>query len=344
MLKFVIHSTGTNNCTIGFGITEDIIHLLMSDKPFVFESKEVGLDCGKIFIVYDSDEWRKNNSEFKISFKGYCFVLTDLDIECIRNGNLKKINNNIDFLFIYIKTELEFRNKFTLISNKNMIKYSIIIPVYKNFEECTKPCLESIIQTTDLSNVEVIVVANGCDDDGTKEFVESLGDRFILIWFDEPLGYTKATNIGISNALGEYLILLNNDVVLFNDTWINMLEQPFLEDPKMAITGPKKLLEKSINKWFLLFATVMIKSKLFNEFGLLDEIFNPGGGEDIDFAVKVQNAGYKIRQVPIDDHNTDNGTTFPICHIGGKTVWQIPDWENIFKEHMQIIAKRYPIE
>ena len=240
-----------------------------------------------------------------------------------------------------------------------MVKYSIIIPTYKHFEDCLKPCLNSIIRSTDLSNVEVIVVANGCEDDETKEYVESLGDHFTLLWFDEALGYTKATNAGISNALGEYLILLNNDVVLFDrydvnspypyadvpiNTWINMLEQPFLEDPKIAITGPRKLYEKSINYWFLVFAIVMIKRRLFDDFGLLDEIFNPGGGEDIDFAVKVQQAGYKIRQVPQDITDAlhwkpDSG--FPCYHAGEKTVFELDGWEGIFQGHMQIIADRY---
>jgi hypothetical protein len=231
-----------------------------------------------------------------------------------------------------------------------MIKYSIIVPVYKHFEDCTKPCLDSIIKSTDLSNVEVIVVANGCGDDDTKEYVESLGDHFTLLWFDEPLGYTKATNMGISNALGEYVILLNNDIVLYDEpptnTWINLLEWPFLQDPKMAITGPRKLYEKSIEKWFLVFAIVMIKRRFFDEFGLLDEIFNPGGGEDIDFAVKVQNAGYHIVQVPEDRTDPDPSawqrcTGFPVYHAGEKTVFGLPDWEEIFQSHMQIIADRY---
>lgn len=70
----------------------------------------------------------------------------------------------------------------------NTPKTSIIIPTYNHLEDCLKPCLESIIKNTDLTDLEVIVVANGCTD-GTKEYVESLGDSFKLLWFDEPLGY-----------------------------------------------------------------------------------------------------------------------------------------------------------
>lgn len=93
---------------------------------------------------------------------------------------------------------------------------SIVIPTFQHFEDCLRPCITSIIQFTDLSNVEVIVVANGCGDDGTKEYVESLGGPFKLIWFDNNLGYAKATNEGMKVAKGEYIILLNNDTKLLD--------------------------------------------------------------------------------------------------------------------------------
>ena len=94
--------------------------------------------------------------------------------------------------------------------------------------------------------------------------------------------------------------------------------KPFTENPRMAITGPRKIFEKSINYWFLVFSTVMIKRKFFDEFGLLDETFNPGGGEDIDFAVKVQKAGYNIRQVPVDTDNFTYAVGFPMYRIRRK--------------------------
>ena len=226
-----------------------------------------------------------------------------------------------------------------------MIKYSIIIPVYKHFEDCTKPCLESIIKNTNLSNVEVIVIANGCGDDETKEFVESLSDHFKLIWHDEPLGYTKATNIGISASVGEYVILLNNDCVLLDwqseNQWIEMLEKPFLDDPTTGISGPGVLLEQSIQKEFIIFFCAMTKRIFFNQLGLLDEIFNPGGGEDIDFSLKLQYAGYSIKQVPYKQDKWQYSTAFPIYHAAERTVFDLPDWEEIFKSHMNIISNRY---
>ena len=76
------------------------------------------------------------------------------------------------------------------------MKISIIIPTYNHLEDCLKPCLESIKIYTDLTDVEVIISANGCTD-GTREYVDSLGAPFKLVWSDVATGYTKATNDGI---------------------------------------------------------------------------------------------------------------------------------------------------
>ena len=50
------------------------------------------------------------------------------------------------------------------------IKYSIVIPTYNHLEDLLKPCIESIYKNTDMSQVELIVSANGCTD-GTQEYV-----------------------------------------------------------------------------------------------------------------------------------------------------------------------------
>jgi len=235
-----------------------------------------------------------------------------------------------------------------------MIKYSIIVPVYKHLKDCTKPCLQSIINTTDLSNVEIIVVANGCGDDGTKEFIKSLNGPFKLIWFEEPLGYTRATNEGIKVAAGEYIVLLNNDAFLLEwqpqNLWLNCLEAPFLRDPKIAITGPRKLYSgppfcnEGVNMFFIVFFCAMIRRETFQQFGLLDEIFSPGSGEDIDFSIKVQLAGYKTEEVPIDFTNPyawQYRTTFPIYHKAEATVFDLPNWGEIYQRNQNILMERY---
>lgn len=229
------------------------------------------------------------------------------------------------------------------------IKYSIIIPTYNNFSTCLHPCIESILANTNLRNTEVIVVANGCVDE-TKSYLDSKKDVIKTIWYDQPLGYTKATNIGIQQAVGEYLILLNNDNQILDwgkNTWIQTLQQPFFADPKVAITGATKSYHGPTNSDFLLFYCVMIPRTIIEKLGLLDESFNPGYGEDIDYCIRAKNAGYKIVQVPFDreinsyEALQNNVCNFPIWHQGSKTVHHVPGWNEIVDRNENILIQKY---
>ena len=230
------------------------------------------------------------------------------------------------------------------------MKYSIIIGVLNHLEDCTKPCLEAIKSKTDLSNVEVIIIANGCTD-GTREYVESLGEPFKLLWFDKPLGYAKANNEGIKIAKGEYIVLLNNDAFLLEkgakNEWLEMLEKPFLEDPKMGITGPIKGHSDPAGRDFIIFFCAMIKREVFDKIGPLDESFGTGAGEDTAFCIEAELAGYKTAQVPENPTTFTQGLVvggFPIYHKGEATVHDeklVSNWKKIFDENSLKLAKKY---
>ena len=44
------------------------------------------------------------------------------------------------------------------------MRYSIVIPTYNHCEDLLKPCLESIFKYTDMTDVELVISANGCTD------------------------------------------------------------------------------------------------------------------------------------------------------------------------------------
>lgn len=225
---------------------------------------------------------------------------------------------------------------------------SIVIPTFNHLEDCLKPCLASIIQHTDLTKAEVIVVANGCTD-GTEDYVRSLKNPSIrLIHFADPQGYTRSTNAGIQNATGDYVVLLNNDNVLLGqpfNQWIEYLKQPFL-DPKMAISGVTKIWDKYTKYSFIIFFCAMIKRDIFTRIGLLDETFNPGGGEDIDFSIRVQKAGYRIAATPATNEQEvwSYATPFPIYHRAEATVHGEGlnfNWQTVFSKNMNLLERRY---
>lgn len=153
-------------------------------------------------------------------------------------------------------------------------KYSIIIGTLNHLEDCLKPCCEAIKKYTDLSNVEVIIVANGCTD-GTREYVESLGEPFKLLWFDKPLGYSKANNEGLKIATGEYIVLLNNDAFLLEqpiNQWLEMLEKPFKEDPTVGLTGPIKGHSDPAGRDFIIFFCCCISRQVLEDLVVYEEI------------------------------------------------------------------------
>jgi GT2 family glycosyltransferase len=196
-------------------------------------------------------------------------------------------------------------------------------------------------------DMEIIISANGCTD-GTKEYLESITDsNFHCVWSDESLGYTKALNEGIKVSTGEFLIYLNNDIELLPqelDTWIKQLLIPF-DDPTVGASGPLILYDRYADVQTLIFFCAMVRRSLIDIIGLPDEIYSPGGGEDIDFCAKAQLAGYKIVQVPVEgqlEFTHTNVGGFPIWHKDNQTFKDIPEYTNwIVKRNGLLNAKRY---
>lgn len=224
------------------------------------------------------------------------------------------------------------------------MKFSIIIPTYNRWDLLSK-CLDSVIKNTDLTDGEIIVVSNGCTDLTKSQFESNYKKNNIqMIHWPKPLGYPKAVNIGISASSGDYVILLNNDTLLFDKSWVDQLLEPFQQHSKAGVTGLIKRYQG--HKPWILFFCAAIKREVINKAGLLDETFTPGCGEDIDFCIKAFNMGYTIHQVPEVTLDPITGTNkvagpFPIFHEGGSTVRANPTQEITYARNMRIIEARY---
>lgn len=235
------------------------------------------------------------------------------------------------------------------------MKYSIVIPTYNHCDDLLRPCLESVFKHTNMTETEVLVSANGCTDN-TKWYLESLknqferigfGDHFRVIWHDQPLGYPMANNVAIKEAKGDHIVLLNNDCVLLaqeKNTWIELLKAPF-ESPKCGISCVIKARSEAANRDFAVFFCVMIDRKVFDTIGLLDPAFGIGSGEDIDFCIRAEDAGFEVVQC---GGKTWNGHTFtgqmPIYHKGEGTVHDpklVQDWGKVFQANQEKLAQKY---
>lgn len=110
------------------------------------------------------------------------------------------------------------------------IQLSICI-VNWNTRDKIRECLNSIFNHNEGLSIEVIVVDNASSD-RTGEMIKREFPNVILVENKENLGYGKANNIAIMRCVGEYILLLNPDIVLFEPCFLKMIE--FLELKKQA--------------------------------------------------------------------------------------------------------------
>lgn len=102
-------------------------------------------------------------------------------------------------------------------------KISIIIP-NKDHVEDLKACIGSI-ERTDYKNYEIIIVENNSSEDKTFQYYKSLEGRqdIKVVYWDKEFNYSAINNFGVSQATGEYILLLNNDTELMNPDCLTQL-------------------------------------------------------------------------------------------------------------------------
>ena len=198
------------------------------------------------------------------------------------------------------------------------MKYSIIVPVYNRPDEVDE-LLQSLYQQT-LQNFEVIIV-----EDGSKIPCKEICDKYIgkidLHYFTkENGGPGQARNYGAKHAKGEYLIVLDSDVVL-PAGYMQAVEDEMSQEPADAFGGPdaahesftdtQKAISYSMTSFFTTGGIRGGKKKLdkfyprsFN-MGIRRDIYQQLNGfskmrfgEDIDFSYRIVEAGYNPQLFP----------------------------------------------
>lgn len=102
------------------------------------------------------------------------------------------------------------------------MKLSIVIVSY-NVRTFLEQCLQSVRQALEGIEGEVFVVDNHSDDDSV-ETVRTKYPWVRLIVNDENIGFSRANNIAIREARGEYVLLLNPDTIVEEHTLRQVLD------------------------------------------------------------------------------------------------------------------------
>lgn len=125
---------------------------------------------------------------------------------------------------------------------KNKPLVSIIVPVYKA-EKTIKRCVDSLIRQT-YSNIEIILVENDSPDSSGK-ICDSFYDRRIVTLHSSKKGVSKARNIGLGVAKGDYLGFCDADDFYSKDYVQKILHASLATNADIVISGYYHEEEKS---------------------------------------------------------------------------------------------------
>ena len=196
--------------------------------------------------------------------------------------------------------------------------FSVIIPVYNRPQEVDE-LLESLCHQT-CKDFEVVVV-----EDGSTEKCDTVcdiyKDRLVLSYYYKPnSGPGPSRNYGAEHSQGEYLIILDSDVIV-PESYLETIQKELEDNPCDAFGGPDRAhpsftpIQKAINYSMTSFFTTGGirggKQKLdkfyprsFN-LGIRKDVYEALGGfapmrygEDIDLSTRIFKGGYSCRLFP----------------------------------------------
>jgi|CXWL01.1.fsa_nt_gi glycosyltransferase involved in cell wall biosynthesis len=206
---------------------------------------------------------------------------------------------------------------------------SVIIPMFNidwHLVHYTGHCIGSAREHTN-KPMEIILVDNGSTV-GFSKPEDYKVDKYIKN--ETNLGVAQAWNQGIRAAEGEYICLLNNDVLVF-DEWLDdmimgleyadlLMATPMYGEPfSRAIEAGKKRdhwlglpYQESLSD-FTDWSCVVTRKSTFSKLGLFDEQFELGYGEDLDFMRRMKEAGLKYASTKrVNTFHVINGTFYPV--------------------------------
>jgi GT2 family glycosyltransferase len=198
------------------------------------------------------------------------------------------------------------------------MKYSFVVPVFNRPDEVDE-LLESLTHQR-LTDFEVLIVEDGsqrpCD-----EVCRKYEQKLNLKYFVKPnSGPGQSRNYGVERAQGDYVIILDSDVVV-PEGYLAAVDAELRRQPSDAFGGPdrahpsfsptQKAISYSMTSFFTTGGIRGGKKKLdkfyprsFN-MGIRRDVYQKLGGfsqmrfgEDIDFSIRIFKAGYRCRLFP----------------------------------------------
>ena len=100
-----------------------------------------------------------------------------------------------------------------------------IVIANKDHVSDLRRCVSSILEKSTYEDYEIIIVENNSEEKETFEYYEELqgNDRITIVTYEGEFNYSAVNNLGVRNARGEYILLLNNDTQVITVNWMEEL-------------------------------------------------------------------------------------------------------------------------
>ena len=223
------------------------------------------------------------------------------------------------------------RTKYALPAEPPLV--SILIPT-RNRRSLLQACIEGIFAQTDYQNYELIVLDNESDEPDTMDYLDQLrrDSRVRIERVGGGFNYSRLNNRGAELARGTILALLNNDVVPKENSWLSEMVSYALR-PEIGLVGARLWYPNgpiqhggvilgaggvaghahvgiryesgyfarphlAQNLSAVTAACAVVRRELYLELGGLDEKNLAVAFNDVDFCLRLREAGYWIVWTP----------------------------------------------
>lgn len=124
------------------------------------------------------------------------------------------------------------------VNGNDLVMLSIAIATY-NKRDDLEACLRSVYNALDGVESEIIVSDNNSKD-GTIEMIKSSFPEVRLLENGSNLGLSKANNVAFKKCHGDYVLLLDSDTVIYEESIVTLLEF-MMENPDVAVASGRLL-------------------------------------------------------------------------------------------------------
>ncbi|MFT5047543.1 MAG: GT2 family glycosyltransferase, partial [Porticoccaceae bacterium] len=209
---------------------------------------------------------------------------------------------------------------------------TIIIPT-RNMHSILKPCIDSIRKLTSYQNYRILIIDNGSDDPDSLAYLDSIKSIATIITDNREFNFAALINHAVEQCETDLICLVNNDVEVITPQWLSEMIGIIQQD-QVQVVGAKLLYDDNsvqhggvilgiggvaghAHKFFsadsggysdrnvcrqelsaVTGACLLTRKTVFEEVGGMDDQNLTIAFNDVDYCLKVRNAGYKIVWTP----------------------------------------------